>query len=272
MVMANLRFHLFKFSWAFSVKLALLAGFFTLVETPQILLAAGIPQRWEPRAYQPPAGIGAPSRTEGGGTRSSLSCPIAGKPLKALVPSNRFGATVAAYPTFFVYMPTVSSQTSPLPVEFVLEDKNGNEVYTSSFNTSGMPGIVTLGLPTQSGLPPLEVGQDYKWSFSVICQPDDRSRDITVEGWVRRVPLNPTLNTQINQASPEKKVELYAQAELWHDALATLAQLRREKPNDSAVAADWVKLLSAAGLSDITQESLLPGSAIPTRQVSLTQP
>jgi hypothetical protein len=210
-------------------------------------------------------GIGAPIRTEGGGTRSGGSansrCPMVGKPLTALVPGNRFGATVAPYPTFFVYMPTVSPQASPLLVEFELQDNNNDSVYKSIFKTSGKSGILTLTLPSQAGLPPLKVGEDYKWSFTLICQPDDRSQDITVESWVRRVDVNTALNNQLKQASPQQQVELYAEAEIWQDALATLVQLRRNYPNDAAIAANWERLLSAAGLNNIAQEAVV---VIPT--------
>ena len=253
--MAQIRLGSHKFHLLFCLTLALITGVFILIQPPQVLFAKGIPQRWQVNEYQPPVGIGTPQRVEGGGTRSGSgsSCLSPGKPLMALLPSSHFGATVAEYPSFFVYMPALSPQRAPLPVEFVLEDKSGNEIYKASFNTSGKPGIVTLTLPTQAGLLPLEVGQDYKWSFSVICQSDDRSKDVTVDGWVRRVELNPTLSTQLKQASPQKQVELYAEAELWQDALATLVQLRRDRPSDSAVAADWAKLLSAAGLENLTQ-------------------
>jgi hypothetical protein len=254
--MAQIRFSFFKF-----LRLALLTGlavFFTVVQTPQALLAKGIPQRWETKEYQPPGDIGAPTRVLGGGTRSSgSSCPIVGKPLKALIPSNGFGVTVAAYPTFFVYMPALSLQTSPL-VQFVLEDKQGNNIYTSTFKTSGTPGIMTISLPSQGGLSPMEVGKDYKWYFSLMCQPDERSQDITVEGWVRRVEPSPVLKTQLMQASLQQQVELYAESEIWHDALATLAQLRRNNLNDPAVANTWANLLRAAGLDDLAQELLMP--------------
>ncbi len=243
-----------------------------LVETPQVLLAKGIPERWETNEYQPPAGIGAPVDTQGGGTRGSAStCPLTGKPLKALVPSSHFGTTVAAYPTFLAYMPALLPHASPLPVEFVLEDKNGSEVYKSTFKTSGKSGIVAISLPAQAGLSPLEIGQDYTWSLSIICQPDDRSRDISVQGLVRRVALNPTLSTQLRQASPQQQVELYAEARLWQDALATLAQLRRDNPTDSTVAADWAKLLKSADLEDITQESLLQSPTTSQRPLSSSQ-
>jgi hypothetical protein len=271
--MAQKRFRFFNFSPGLFLKLALLAGVFILVQTPQVLLATGIPERWETNEYQPSIDIGTPINTQGGGTRGSASsCLSASKPLKALVPGDHFGTTVAAYPSFLAYMPALSPQASPLPVEFVLEDKNSNEVYKSTFKTSGKSGIVTISLPTQAGLVPLEIGQDYKWSLSIICQPDDRSKDISVQGLVRRVELNPTLSNQLRQASPQKQVELYAEARLWQDALATLAQLRRDNPNDSAIAADWAKLLRSANLEDVTQESLLPGSTTPQRSATSSSP
>ena len=271
--MAQIRFGFFKSSLALLPKLALLTVFFTAIQTPQVILAAGIPQRWEAQQYQPPINIGAPGRVQGGGTRGpDSSCPIPGKPLKALIPSNRFGATVAAHPSFFVYMPALWPQTSAR-VEFVLEDMEGNYIYKSAFKTSGTPGIVTINLPNQGGLSPLQVGKDYKWSYSIICQPDEllreRSRDIVVEGWVRRVELNSTLKTQLMQASPQRQAELYAEAEIWHDALATLVQLRRNNPNDPVVAAEWAKLLSAAGLDELTKEALVP---IPTATRRLLSP
>lgn len=268
--MAQIRFRFVKFSGVFSLTLATILGLLSLLQTPQALLASGIPQRWEAKAYQPPSGLSTPTRTAGAGTRSPGSiCPLIGKPLTALLPTSHFGVTVAGYPTFFVYMPALSPQTPPLPVEFLLQDKSGNEMYKANFQTNGTPGIITLNLPTRAGLAPLEVGQDYKWSFSIICQASDRSHDMNVEGWVRRVELNPTLGAQLKQASPQQQVELYAEAEIWQDALATLVQLRRDNPNDATIATSWQKLMNAAGLNDIIQESLVSGQTKSGRQAAV---
>jgi hypothetical protein len=270
--MAQIQFRFFKFAQILSLTLALIIGIFTVVQTPQLLFAQGIPRSWEANQYQPPVNIGKPRRVEGAGTRSSGSgCSISGKPLTALVPNNRFGVTVAAYPTFFVYMPTLSPDNSSLPVEFLLKDSNENELYKTTFRTGGMSGIVALSLPAHAGLSPLKVGQDYQWSFSLLCREDERSQDITVEGWTRRVELNSSLSTQLAQAPPQKQVELYAQAEIWHDALATLVQLRRERPNDAMIAADWVKLLSSAGLGTLAQEALVPRPTTTGRQLTSSQ-
>jgi hypothetical protein len=88
--MATRRFN--KFSGLFLFLLTLIIALVGLLQTPQVLLANGIPQRWEANQYQPPTGLGAPRRTTGAGTRGpEASCPVVGKPLTALLPSNRFG-------------------------------------------------------------------------------------------------------------------------------------------------------------------------------------
>jgi hypothetical protein len=270
--MAQIQFRFFKFAQILSLTLALVIAIFTVVQTPQSLFAQGIPRSWEANQYQPPVNIGKPRRVEGGGTRGSSSgCSISGKPLTALVPNNRFGVTVSDYPTFFVYMPTLSPENSSLPVEFLLKDSNENELYKTTFRTGGMSGIVALSLPAHAGLSPLKVGQDYQWSFSLLCLEDERSQDITVEGWTRRVELNSSLSTQLAQAPPKKQVELYAQAEIWHDALATLVQLRRERPNDAMIVADWVKLLSSASLETLAPEALVPRQTTAGSQLTSPQ-
>jgi hypothetical protein len=266
--MAQIRFCSQAFSVALTLKLAAIAGISLGLQAPQSLLAQGIPQRWEAREYRPPAGIGAPRRREGGGTRSpEANCLASDKALTALIPDSRFGTTVAAYPTFFAFVPTLSDQALPLPVEFVLEDANANLIYQATVQVSKRSGaIITLSLPTQAGLAPLAVGRDYKWSFSISCRGNDRSGDIRVEGWVRRVALAPELEAQLELASPERQVELYAGAEIWHDALATLVRLRRDNSNNSNIASLWGDLLRAAGLDRLVREPLVPPSTSSKRR------
>jgi hypothetical protein len=50
-----------------------------------------------------------------------------------------------------------------------------------------------------------------------------------------------------------------------------LVQLRRNIPNDPELAASWQKLMSAAGLDDMAQESLVPRSTTPRLPVSSLQ-
>jgi hypothetical protein len=161
---------------------------------------------------------------------------------------------VAAYPTFFFYIPETSATT----VEFVLLDEaNGNKLYETMFTLTGKPGIFSLSLPTNKTLPPLEIGKNYHWYFSVVCDPEDRAGDVYVDGWVQRVEPSSVLVGELDKASPGEQVALYQKHQLWHETLTTLEKRRRLSPNDSVLAREWANLLRAAGLSEIAQEPLV---------------
>lgn len=195
---------------------------------------------------------GFPGRRIGGGSRGG--CPFGAKRLTAIVPENNLGLTVAAYPTFFFYIPQTPT---PQAVEFVLLDDNDRQVYQTKFMTTGDSGIVHLSLPDQAGLPPLAIGKDYHWYFSMLCNPANRAYDVFVEGWIQRVEPNAVLASKLEKASSLERADLYASAGLWHEALVTLAELRRDRPYDSAIAANWTKLLQFVGLDTIAQEPLI---------------
>ncbi|NET58695.1 MAG: DUF928 domain-containing protein [Symploca sp. SIO2E6] len=270
--MPHTRFHFGQFALFFSLPLALSAACLTLFGMPQVLLAQGIPERWESSEYEPPEDIGRPRRIKDAATRSlNGSCDNNDKPLTALLPQNQLGITVAEYPTLFVYLPAFGTEALSMPVEFVLEDIDGKEVYKANFPTNGISGIVAFGLPSKAGLSPLQVGQDYHWRFTVICNENDRSQDIFVGGVVRRVELESELKERLMVVSPEEQVELYAEAGIWQDAVSTLVQLRRDNPTDLQLAADWEKLLNAVELGDIAQEPIEPMPATTLRDLNLPQ-
>jgi hypothetical protein len=200
--------------------------------------------------YIPPRGLGAPPAA-GGATRSG-SCPAVkenkGPLLTALMPvsaETQLGLTVAAYPQFFVYVPETSAQTA----EFVLKDENENDVYRTTFPISSQAGITSVSLPKT--VAPLEIGKNYHWYVSIVCNPKNRRHDAFVDGWTRRIELSATLASELEKATPRDRADLYGKAGIWHEAISTLAQLRGEAPNDAKLAAEWKKLLESAGLKQI---------------------
>lgn len=197
----------------------------------------------------------------GGGSRGD--CPFSAKRLTALVPENNLGLTVAASPTFFFYIPQTPT---PQTVEFVLLDDNDRQVYKTAFMTTGASGIIHLSLPASKALPPLAIGKNYHWYFSMLCNPANRAEDVFVEGWIKRVEPNPVLALKLEKASSQERAALYASAGFWHEALVALAKARRDRPNDSAIAANWTKLLQSVGLETIAQEPFSPSSLQPITQ------
>ena len=217
-------------------------------------------------AFPAPDEVAPGSRT-GERSRSRGGCPRVTTPLTALMPVTKatssgqststtttttesvYGLTVAERPTFWFYVPY--PLTSSRPVEFVLQDENGNDVYQTQFTESGtVPGVVGLQLPPT--VDPLEVGKRYRWFFLIYCNPEEPT---FVEGWVERVELNPTLKNQLDQATtPQQKATVYAEAGVWFEAVTTLAELRRQKPNDQALNAQWLELLQSVDLEAIATE------------------
>ncbi len=188
---------------------------------------------------------GAPARTTGGGSRGS-SCVAEGEtPLVALMPTrNNVGTTVTAHPTLFWYIPQSRAQLA----EFVLINSLGEEVYLATVTLAGTPGILKLDLPETVAL---EIGQDYLWQFAIICDSQDRESDVFVRGLLQRRELSRNLQNQLKSATGLEQAQIYANAEIWHDSLAMIAELRSSEP------VEWEELLNSIGLLDIATSPFL---------------
>lgn len=210
----------------------------------------------------PPPDNGAPTQREGAATRGPCIQKNRNR-LTALVPLVQYsdrsqdpnyqvvlGKTAASRPSFWFYVPyTLNSQH---PVEFLLQDEAGKDIYQTTLKSSvSEPGVVGFQLPAT--VPALEVGKRYQWFFSVYCTEE---APIMVTGWVERVELNPSLAAKLQQATPREQVALYQKANLWHEAITTLAQLRRQKPDDGSLKTEWLNLLQSIDLKAIAPEPL----------------
>lgn len=208
----------------------------------------------------------------GAGSRGGQSCPRADKPLTTLMPvtpkslvrgqelapekkasDSRLGLTVAERPIFWFYIPY--SLTSEHPIEFVLQDDKNNDIYQTTLTEQGTsPGIVGFELPSTA--PALEVNKTYRWYFYIYCTADRTDDPTFVEGWVKRVSINPSLKRQLEQAKPQQRFELYAKAGIWHEAVTSLAELRRKNPEDASLKNEWTTLLEAMNLEAIAKEPI----------------
>lgn len=201
--------------------------------------------------YVPPRGMSGPRTTAGGATRGN-SCSntqnVSGLSLTALVPTvpetNNWAVTTAANPPFFIYVPNSSARKA----EFVLKDEAQNDIYRTSFPLSGKAEIIELRLPKSTSL---EIGKQYSWYFTIFCNSLDRSQNAFTNSWSMRTELNSALAAQIQQAEPIERSRLYAQNGIWHEAVATLAEARRQNPDDAKLAGEWKKLLESAGIKDL---------------------
>jgi|GEM_PF-675051 len=195
-----------------------------------------------------PPGVGTPGRRTSAASRSGSCIKGAQTPI-AIVPEVDPQQTTTAHPTFFIYVPENSAQA----LEFKLslhDDDSGQSLYTTTLKPNTTAGIVSITLPSGSDVPSLEVGKEYDWNFSVVCDPESRDKDVAVGGSVERIQPDPNLVTQLATLPPTERADLYAASGIWIDSLDTLADLRRSQPNNSDLKTDWEELLESVGLEE----------------------
>jgi hypothetical protein len=201
--------------------------------------------------FPPTEDVGAPSRTAGAGKRSATCVKEGSIPLTALTPNNNVATTVSANPTLFWYVPETQAESA----EFVVVDDRENEIYQTTLALRHTPGVMQLNLPATVKL---DAGKDYKWQLALICNPNDRSADEFVQGGLKRIELRADQKTKLAAAKePLKQAEVYAGAKIWQETLMLLAQLRRDRPNDSKIADAWRELLTSVDLQAIASEPLV---------------
>ena len=207
--------------------------------------------------FNAPVGLGVPGRRVAGGARINNSClPEHKKRLTAIVPQSNVGLTTVAKPTLFFYVP----RTSAPEVELIVYDQN--QKYKQTYKPTGKAGVVGIPVTATS----LEVGKEYRWFFSVICNPKERSQDQVVEGAIKRIQPQQQLTTKLENATLEERANLYATAGIWQDSLATLAQLLSTSPNNPEFKADWKALLKvglAPEAAELVNEPLLESKEAP---------
>ncbi len=205
-----------------------------------------------------PPGTAPGGRRTGGGRRDN--CPAVNPKLTALVPVTEvtstiqhvWGLTTVERPKFWFYLPY--TKTDSYPTEFVLQDQDSNLVYTKNIALPEQPGIISVAIP--SNIQALAVDQQYRWFLKVYCDNTKQSPPIYVEGVVRRVHLSPIVTQELSAARSEQQVAIYAENGIWFEALATLAELQKNNPQDMAVQAAWKNLLTDVGLGEVADKPI----------------
>jgi len=211
--------------------------------------------------FEPPAGNPTPTTSIGGGRRGNdgeclrnrgmkTGAPASQSPehpLTPLLPPNKFGLTISPYPQFFAYIP----KTSAIAVEFTLENQQGKGIAQKRIALTSTPSIVSF----QFQETPLEVGKDYKWLVSLVCETGD-PEDVFAEGIVRRITPESTLTKKLATVSVTEQVHLLAKSGVWYDAIAGLVNLQLSQPNSADLKTSWQNLLKSTSLENLANAPL----------------
>lgn len=204
---------------------------------------------------------GAPTSTAGGASRGSCltANKLPGKPaLTALKPSTRLGLTVAERPSFFVYVPQSPARTA---VFLLLSDDDTEVVYETTFALPSTAGVVRFDLPNDA--PNLQVGKQYHWYITTLCNTTaGLSGSPSVEGWVERIVPDVTLTKALQKTLPGNRPNLYAEAGIWHETLATLVELQQQFPQNTRFLQDWREVLKSVGLDAVAAAPLITANTM----------
>lgn len=211
---------------------------------PLAVLAQPLAKSTTQRPPNPPSSPPPNQTRPGGGLNPDTSalCTPQNDSLRALIPVDNPVLTTSDHPTFFFYVPFGNDVVSHAEFSMLLWPGEMKRHYNVEFSLPDNPGIVRVSLPNVPGYA-LEEGQYYRWYFHVYCQDGTPQQpDLTVNGVVQQVALTPERDRQIHSGSPE----------IWHDALASVAEQLQISPNDSQLQQRWQSLLQQIDAEDLT--------------------
>lgn len=192
------------------------------------------------QGYIPPPGRTRRARTEGAGSRGcNQTQPTT---LKLLAPNNHVALTVSAHPTFFWYVSGTSS-----PIIFALVEPGVAKPIWQQQLKPNKAGIVQVKLPSNhSGL---EVGKEYRWTVSLVCNQKRPSENTYAYAWIERVATTPKLQQQLATVTDKRELaKAYAQAGIWYDAIATLYNPGATQTRGKLSTEYFARLLNQVGL------------------------
>jgi hypothetical protein len=178
--------------------------------------------------------------------------------------------TNEARPTFALYLPLGEADVADLTLNLFVMDAAGNEVYDLPIPAPSQGGIVTFK-PDMSQAE-LEEGQRYSWAIevAVACTADRMNSPTydTLKGQIERQALfqKPT------DMDAEEYVIIAAERGFWLDAMATVADLRRQDPSNGQAMADWSALLDSIGLESLATAPLSEATQLLNPQLQADAP
>jgi hypothetical protein len=203
---------------------------------------------------------GMPTYRRDGGSRGPEEQCVVGESqnMVAIIPENPVSLTASTSPKLFFYIPKTEGEKT---LEFVLRNEQDRLMY-EAFLTANGSGIISVEIPAEVQAKLLEKKQDYHWYLSMICNAEQRSQDLVVEGWMRPSEIAPNIKQKLAEADVVEQAELYHQQGLWHDALSVLASGKYTH----AVANKWSKLLKSVGLGELASEPFVSSTLIDESQ------
>lgn len=210
--------------------------------SPQNVLTPFVPSAEANQRPPAPPRTPPPNSTRPGGglNPGDGSCRALSDGLRALIPVDNPVLTTTAYPTFLFYVPVGAEAVEYGEFSLLLWPDETVRHYQIRFNLPESPGIVSVTLPE---VPTYALAEDqtYRWYFQLLPRAEGNLQPFILSGAVQRVALTSERDQQIQAGS----------AEIWYDALASVADRLQQSPQDSQLQTQWQGLLQHIEAEDV---------------------
>ena len=162
--------------------------------------------------------------------------------LDVLTPDT-VGLTTQEQPSLFWY------QSKPSKAKFeltLLQDKQVKPLVHVKLDEANRSGIQRLKLSEHGAK--LVPGVEYQWVVALVTDPENRSTDLVASGAIKRIEPGAELQEKIRQSSRAELPQVYADAGIWYDALASLSDQIEANPADENLRETRRDLLRQVGL------------------------
>lgn len=116
---------------------------------------------------------------------------------------------------------------------------------------------VEIPLPTDERSKFLDFSTNYHWYLFYICNPEQRSQDLVLEGWIDLVELPKTTKEKLETLTLTEQANFYQQQGIWHD-VATAAHLQTQSEISQT---QWWEFLNEIGLNEFVTKPLIEPEA-----------
>jgi hypothetical protein len=101
----------------------------------------------------------------------------------------------------------------------------------------------------------LKPGAEYEWSVTLIVDPEKRSKDVVVTGWIDRIEHSGKLTARLESEGGARTAAIYAEEGLWYDSFAALSDQIDGNPEDANLRSQRVDVLRQVGLKEVATDA-----------------
>jgi hypothetical protein len=161
---------------------------------------------------------------------------------------DHVGFTIEAQPSLYWFL----AQDTSSALEFTLrDDRSISPIIDTRLPSPAQAGVHRTSLK-DLGIK-LEVGVQYKWYVTLLQGPEASSKDIVAGGAIERLDLFDEALRHLEVPKTEDKVNRYAKAGIWYDAIRAISEQIEASPNDVRLRCKRASLLKQVKLSEIAK-------------------